>query len=535
MKRPLVLLLFLCTGACQERRKPLKLAGDAGPAVVVVDPVKRTAPPLPLVDEQEPDDDLKHAQPIEAGKGIRGTIGSPKTVKGRPAGDEDVYTWVESGSAPDGGFLAARVELSGVPGLDLSLEILDGDGKRLWLASDAPVGEGEVIPNLAVEPGHTYYARVRSLTPQAGERPYELVVRAAPPPPGDEREPNDDAARATVLPALSDASGFYGRKRDEDLFQLPAQSEPGTLRLEVGPVEGVVPQVRVLDGQTVVAEAKAGRGDELRLRNVGLPDRSRPHYVALRALDGRNPDVRWTLRLGWEPPLDGAEREPNDTPARATPLSLEGGAAQVAGFLWPGDADLFRVTGAAGGLVTVELEAPERVDVRLERLDGGGKPLVRADEGGPGKPERLPPWPGGDFLLRVSARPRDSAFDAPYRLTVTPQPADPELEREPNNTPQEATPLGQGQAAVRGFIAPRGDEDVYRFVAPAGSARVTAEAAGLTVRLTDEAKAPLGPAQGLGRASGPVVAGKTYYVSVKGAGDKSASAAAPYTLSLRFE
>jgi len=115
--------------------------------------VKRNAQPVPLVDEAEPDDDTAHAQPLEPGKGIRGTIGNPKTVRGKPTSDEDFYSWTEGGSAapaalppPPGTppapvvFNEARIELSPVPGLDLVLEALDGDGKRLWLANDAGQG-----------------------------------------------------------------------------------------------------------------------------------------------------------------------------------------------------------------------------------------------------------------------------------------------------------------------------------------------------------------------------------------------------------
>src|SRR6185295_16894280 len=99
----------------------------------------------PMIDETEPDDDLQHAQPIPAGQGVKGTLGAPKVVKGKKVSDDDYYSFVAAGSAPDGGFLVARVDLLGVPGSDLVLEALDGDGKRLWLTNEGGVGESEVI------------------------------------------------------------------------------------------------------------------------------------------------------------------------------------------------------------------------------------------------------------------------------------------------------------------------------------------------------------------------------------------------------
>src|SRR5207253_796766 len=142
-----------------------------------------------------------------------------------------------------------------------------------------------------------------------------------PAPGGDEREPNDDVAHATPLPALSDASGFFGRKRDEDWLALPLAGAAGTLRIEVTPVEGVAAEVKLVAGDGKSAPlftSRAGKGEELRLRNAPLPPAG-PAWLVLRAVDGRNADIRWSLHLQAEPALDGAEREPNDSTATANP------------------------------------------------------------------------------------------------------------------------------------------------------------------------------------------------------------------------
>jgi hypothetical protein len=535
----LLFALLLLVGC--DRRKPIAVKGDGGPSVVVVDPIQKTSQPVPLVDESEPNDDVAHAQPIEQGKGIRGTVGEPKVPtkkNAKPGGDEDVYSFLAPGTpSPDGGteFDELRVELSGVPGIDLQLEALDGDGKRLVVVNDAAAGEGEVIANLGIEPGHTYYVKVKSLTPQKGDKPYELVLRSGPAPAGDEREPNDDAAHATRLPALSDASGFFGRRRDEDWLLLPPSPMPGILRIELGPVDGVAPELKLVSGDPAnpkslqpMLTARAGKGDELRLRNAPAP--ATPTFLVVRTTDGRNTDIRWSLKLGVEPALDGAEKEPNDTVATATPLVFNG-AAQVAGFLWPGDADVYHVTGVpADGLATCEVEGVERVDLKLERIGPDGKPLVKADDAGVGKGEQLPPWPGGDFFVRVSARARDSAFDAPYRLTIGAQPGEPDLEREPNDSPALATPFAPS-GTMRGYLAPKNDVDYFKFVAPPAHTKATVEVTGpvpAQARITDESKLPLGP-------TAPITAGKTYYIAVKANSDKSANAKDPYTVTLRLE
>jgi hypothetical protein len=537
MKRVLVGALSLAALGCGGR-KPIPVGHDAGPSVVVVDPAKRrppTAQAVVLVDEQEPDDDFAHAQPLEAGKGIRGTIALPSGKKG----DEDYYQWLEAaapGAAPaplDGGagpFDLARVELTCPPNLKLRLDVYDGDHKKLATVDGTP-GEKAVVPNLAVEPGRTYYARVTAEKGGDPKAPYELVVRSTPGSIADEREPDDDLAHATVLAALGDATGFFGRRRDEDWLRVPI-ADSGILRLELQPVEGVAVELRVLDadGTHQLADARGGRGEELRLRNVGVQAGSA--VVVLKATEGRNVDVPWTLRLGIEAALDGAEREPNDNAATTTPLPLAGASAQVSGFLWPGDVDVYRVTGT-DGMVTAELDGVERVDLKLERLTPDGKPLVKADDNGVGKGEALPPWPvvDGAALFRVSGRAHDTAFDAPYRLTVTGVPVEPDLEREPDDSPEKATAWPEGAEAMRGYLAPRGDVDVFRFVAPAGKTRASVTVSGpiaLRAALSDEQRLPLAP-------DGPITSGRSYFVTVKAVSDKAANPREPYRVTLRLE
>jgi hypothetical protein len=548
MMRALALALLTLALGCKERRKPIPLAKDGGRGLIeVVEPTQHTTPKQPLVDEREPDDDVAHAQPMTFGSGIRGTLAAPHLVKGKPAGDEDVYSWLQPGTAAaasDGGaaasFEVARVELLGVPGLDVSLEVLDGDGKRLWLANDGGIGEGELAPNVAVEAGHTYYLRVREVGSPKGDaaHPYELYLTTAHAGANEEREPNDDAARATSISlggTSTDVSGYFGRKRDEDWLRidasaLPADKGNATLRLELTPVEGVAPQLRVLADKQLLSEARASRGEELRLRNVGVPVAA-PIYLVVRALEGRSTDARWILRIGVEPndPVGagGVEREPNNDVAHATDVQLAGNTAQVSGYLWPGDSDVFHVVGVNPELMlTAEIEGVDKVDVKLERLGKDGRVLARADDAGVGQGELFAPFRVGDGLVRVVARPRDTAFDAPYRLTLTAGEPAVDEEREPNDTPATATPWATGSATMRGRLAPRGDEDWYSVDGTGTTA--TAKVEGplpATARIVDDARKTVAPGT-------PLTAGKRYFVVVKAASEKASQPREPYTVTL---
>lgn len=533
---PLVTLLGV--GGC-PRRKPLPLAkSDMGPAVEVVQaptsPAQRSAPALPLGKEEEPNDTLATAQPLTMGGGIRGTLAEPHSTRGKLVGDVDLYSFMAPGAPSDmGSFAEVRLELTGVPGLALSLEVLDGDGKRL-LVRRGGVGAPIAIPNVAVEPAHTYYVRVREAKSPLGakDQPYALTLQSAPAGSGEEREPNDTAAQASSI-ALTNgqsgqAQGLFGGARDEDWLQLSLDGLPAPaawLRLELVPPAGVTVSIKVEDakGQRL-ATTRGLRDAELRLRNVGLDPASGPVRIALLGLGG-GPEARWVLRYAVEPPLNGVEREPNDDPARATPLVLANGAGSLAGFLWPGDRDCYRVSGApAEAQLRFEVDGVEDVDLTLERVDSAGKVLSRADDNRVGQGEVLPPALWGDGLVRVSARVRDTAFDVPYHLTATVVPAAPDEEREPNDTAATATPFVG--TSMRGRLAPRGDEDWYA---------VTGTGVALTPRVDGPIPASARLVDGQRHSVVPGMAlaeGQRYYLIVKAVSGRASNPNDLYTVTL---
>jgi hypothetical protein len=177
--------------------------------------------------------------------------------------------------------------------------------------------------------------------------------------------------------------------------------------------------LKVIAGDIVVAEARGGRGAELRLRNVGLGNANDALTIGLKALEGRNLEARWTLKVAIEPPLEGTEREPNDIIGRATPITPGG---SVSGFLWPGDVDIYCLPrSGAPGSFAFAVEGVDGVDLKLDLLDAAGQSTRRVDEQAVGGGEHLEPA-GEGSCVRVTGRPRDSAFDAPYRLTAQPMP-----------------------------------------------------------------------------------------------------------------
>jgi len=135
-----------------------------------------------------------------------------------------------------------KVELSGVDRIDSSLSLVRaaGDGQEkeqtLLRANDGAVREGELLVNVAATPGETLYLKVEAAARQVDGKwvrdqenpsePYSLTVTARADEGLDEREPNDDAARATPIEFGRPLRGLIHPKRDVDYYRLDLSGSP---------------------------------------------------------------------------------------------------------------------------------------------------------------------------------------------------------------------------------------------------------------------------------------------------------------------
>lgn len=489
------LLLVLLFG-CRERRRPLTRSADGGPVVEVAVAPKRPAGPSPFAgavsEEHEPDDDREHAQPLETGKGVRGSV-APPTQEGAGKGDDDWYSLlVQAPTSAEGapgeppGAQELRVQLSSAT--DLQLDIMDGEGRRLVNLDEQKGGESELLGGFSVASGQTLYLRVRPSGRRQPRRPatppgqvvvvadpsYTLSVQQQPAPRGSEAEPNDAAAQATPL-RESDTllSGVLHSRKDEDWFVLDLSqargAASGILRIEAQ-TPGVTPALRVEAApppspapalgkappaaRALLADIKAGSAsttgrEELRARNLGLPAGTGLLYLGLRSQAWKPAAMerRYQLRVTLEPALEDAEQEPNDAPAQATVLLLSrrggGGASEggLNGFLWPGDVDHYRIPVEEPSQVTLQLLLPEGCAATLAEVSGSGlpgapgsKPETKSEPKGDGRAQSLTLSVSAVAQVKVAAQGAAGCFEAPYHLQARVEP-DPNAAKPPGGAP----------------------------------------------------------------------------------------------------
>src|SRR5690348_10338756 len=125
-KAALSLLVALAFG-CSEK-KPAPVEVDAGPA---------GPPELP---EKEPNDRAAAAMPLTGPVLVQAALHLDEKRPDEKRSDEDFYR-LEAAAGN-----AATVSVTGIPGVDLALELLDVDGNRIASFNSQPEGQGEKIP-----------------------------------------------------------------------------------------------------------------------------------------------------------------------------------------------------------------------------------------------------------------------------------------------------------------------------------------------------------------------------------------------------
>jgi len=193
--------------------------------------------------EVEPNNTPAQANAIASGRAVKGQVGKRIAVE---ESDRDFYRFRVEGGEPQ----VLHAEVSGLPNMELMLEVFDGTGKKIAEADNGGVGDGEMVPNLRLQPGEHYIAvrevwtAGRAATENVSDY-YTLTATWKPAEPGHESEPDDVASAALPVSAGETMRGKLGRLDDVDYYYVRGDGG-GTLGGEVTGVPGADLRVVVL-------------------------------------------------------------------------------------------------------------------------------------------------------------------------------------------------------------------------------------------------------------------------------------------------
>ncbi|MFL5349610.1 MAG: ABC transporter substrate-binding protein [Hyalangium sp.] len=344
--------------------------------------------------------------------------------------------------------VALKIELSAIEGVRPELAVLS--------AAEAPLfslrgkeGEALALRNIGVRAADkVIYVVVKSTwsgTGKEGKRgynattPYTLSVSLEEAGANAELEPNDELYKATPIIGSGFKEGFLAPKSDVDYYVLKT-TEPVLAKVELSGVDRLDLVLSAVDPptgdgaqETVTLRANDGAIKEPeRLNNVscngtcyfkveGAAKKIGGKWVK----DYENADQPYRITLTTVPDNGSEEREPNNTPDRATDLTF---GKAMRGTIYPTrDVDYFRLDLSDRPVRTpirATLLGILKVDVGLylHRLGADGKlALVQTSDRAKGdQPEniRYSAEPGVYILEVRDARNRESNFQDPYQLTV---------------------------------------------------------------------------------------------------------------------
>ena len=163
----------------------------------------------------EPDDGIATATRLQVPVTLTGWLHDPK--------DSDVYH-VTPGDAR-----AVRVDVDGLPGVRLALELLDFDGEAVGRIEGRKPGDGVSLPNWSPAPEGSWFS-ISGAEGFSPLTPYALNIQVRDIS-GEETEPNDSPAQASLVnPDEEGLRGYIAYGGDRDCYGLPVgATAPGGL------------------------------------------------------------------------------------------------------------------------------------------------------------------------------------------------------------------------------------------------------------------------------------------------------------------
>ncbi len=314
----------------------------------------------------------------------------------------------------------------------------------LYTGRSREVGEGVAFRNVGTRPGDAaFFVVVKGAYDKSKkffnpDVPYTLTVSLEDGAGDTELEPNDDPAHATPILSGQPKKGFLTPKGDLDYFVAHCD-QPSLANLDLSGVDRVdtvlsvvEPPAEGTEKEAVVLSANDGavKEGETFVNVACQGDLVIKVEGAARKVDGKwvkdfeNANDPYKLSVTVRPDPGNEEREPDGTPATATPIELK---RPMRGHVHPKrDVDYFRLDLSNAQVKTplkITATGLLKVDVGLylHRLDGDKPVLVQtADKAKGDQPEvlRYAADPGVYLVEVRDAKNRESNYQDPYQVTV---------------------------------------------------------------------------------------------------------------------
>ncbi|MDH5743940.1 MAG: VWA domain-containing protein [Candidatus Aminicenantes bacterium] len=367
--------------------------------------------------EFEPNDQQEQANDIRLGETVEGFFQEKRD-----------YDWYKLVMYKPGKNII-RVDLSGVPDVDVRLDVADETGAQLKSSNFNRKGEPESIINLGVAEG-IYYLTCFGYEANKEDK-YSLSTRLIGPwKEGQEFEPNDSDRQANEIRLGETVQGLFQAKNDPDWYKLVID-KPGKniIRVDLSGVDGVNSYLNIHDsqGSRIVRSDTRRQNEPEEIINFGVTEGV--YYILIRANEINENEVYSLSPELVGPWVEGLEFESNDDRKKANEIKLD---SVIEGHIQPrDDRDYYLITIPEPGLdlFVVELSSSPEANLHLELLDSEGKRIKNSNLGGKGVKEMIVKMKFSPGQYYIYAGSSEVIADTTYTLRAgkpTVSPASPE-------------------------------------------------------------------------------------------------------------
>ena len=320
-------------------------------------------------DTFEPNDTRQTATPIASG--------SPRVSYVSTSSDIDYYTFTISGSQH------VRIDLPAPDTVDYRIT-LDGTGRHS--RPPAAAARAPTIGSTGADRG-VYYIRVDGSPARCRQQLHVDVDGTAPRP---DFEPNNMQATAAALPLGAAVGAFLFTSNDVDWYRIVTPAD-GALVVTLNVPDSVDYQLTLRDGPGGIFESSnnfgAGQDEEI---VTTLPGGT--YFIEVKSNGNYSQGQRYFLTA-----TSGAFHGLVRTEQHEGVGTTGPPGALLSKVYTSDDQDWFRFNVSATGTVSIVLEVPPSVDLRLELWSGSGSFIASSSSSGLGVDEsvvRSSHWPG---------------------------------------------------------------------------------------------------------------------------------------------
>lgn len=367
-----------------------------------------------------------------------------------------------------------RAELTGIPDINLKMELFDAESELLLEVNRYKEGDGEFITNYTLKPGD-YFIRVRELWLKSQEKKfndslrYSLRIDLNEVTKYIEQESNNKGVLATTLEPELEMIGYISPYKDVDWYTLKLPSEQDTyIELSLSGVEGVNTKLRVYDPiEALIKSVDQGkRGEGETITNLGVDTEREFYYVVIDGGDWQTNELQsYKLQARFIHLTHKIEFEPNDRLVKATELVA---SDSICGFIDSGDdVDWYRIAknDDRTHIARIEVSGIPKTDIKMTITNELEEELLSVDERGEMEGEifaNVGLEQRQDYYLKLESKRKGSNIEDQYCIFMTLDKYFGGDELEINDSHERANIIDI-ERAVQGYIHPLGDVDYYRL------------------------------------------------------------------------